>query len=241
MSEGQVYKGKISFVNHEKQFATIEYLHNNKEKSVNFKTQAGSGKKPHQFRLGDAVSFQLRLSDRGDKMAAFNVKFTHNTSIDLLIQKASFENRFSGYLKIVDDKYFVKEIDSYILFPLRLSAWEIPPVATAENEAISFSLVNLDKPNAIQAELFSHNYIPAYRKALQHFKNEMDIEAIVTRVSPHGIYVDLFEDQVQAKLPVKEMEDKDVKEGDTVKVMITHLTPYKVVVKLFEEEKSISS
>src|SRR5688572_18765321 len=154
-TDQQVYKGKISFINYEKEFATIEYLHNNKEKSVNFKTEAASGKKSHQFRLGDGVNFQLRLSDRGDRMAAYNVKFTHNTAIDLLIQQAAIENRFSGYLKIVEDKYFVKEWESYILFPLQLSPWEVPPVETAANEAISFKLENLEKPNTIIAELFS--------------------------------------------------------------------------------------
>ncbi len=229
----QVYKGKIAFINYEKEFATIEYLHNNKEKTVNFKTGAGSGKKSHQFRLGDGVSFQMKLSDRGDKMAAYNVKFTHNTSIDLLLQKAAKENRFSGYLKIVEDKYFVKEWESYILFPLQLSPWEVPPVETAANEAISFILVNLDKPNGIVAELFSHNYIPGYKKAIQHFNNEIDIEATVLKASPHGIYLDLFGDNMKAKLPLQEGDE--LKEGDTVRVVITHLTPYRVVVKRVAE------
>src|SRR5258705_9816749 len=105
-----ILKGTISFISYEKQFATIEYLHNNKQKTVNCKTNTtGSVKKSLHYRLGDTVSFQLKLSDRGDKMTAFNVKVIHNTAIDLLIQKAAKENRFSGYLKIVEDKYFVKE------------------------------------------------------------------------------------------------------------------------------------
>ena len=229
----QVYKGKISFINYPKQFATIEYLHHNKEKAVNFKTELGSGKKAHQFRLGDGVQFQLRLSDRGDKMAAYNVRFTHNTSIDLLIQKAAIENRFAGYLKIAEDKYFVKELETYILFPLRLSLWEVPPVETAVNVAISFKLINLDKPNSIQAELFSHNYIPEYRKALQHFNNEIDIEAKVIKVSPHAVYLDLFDEKMKAKLSLEEAGD--IKEGDTVRVLITYLSPYRVVVKKLVE------
>ena len=161
----ELYRGKISFINYEKQFATIDYLHNNKQKAVNCKTNAaGNGKKPHQYRLGDEVSFQLKLSDRGDKMTAYNVKFIHNTAIELLIQKAAMENRFAGYLKIIGDKFFVKEWDSYILFPLQLSPWEKPPVETAANEAISFKLLNLDKPKSIIAELFSHNYTPEYKR-----------------------------------------------------------------------------
>lgn len=229
----QVHTGKVSFINLEKGFATIEYLQNNKLKSVNFKTDiAGSGKKPRQFRIGDGVSFEMRLSDRGDKMAAFNVKFTHNTGIDLLIQKVAFENRFSGYLKLIDDKYYVKEVESYILFPLQLSPWETPPSETAINQAISFSLLNLDKPNSIVAELFSHNYIPEYKKAFQHYKNEIDIDAVVRKVSPHAVYLDLFGDKMQAKLPLSAIKDKLLKEGDMVPVLITYLTPVKVVVKM---------
>ncbi len=235
MTDQQVYKGKISFINFEKEFATIEYLHNNKEKSVNFKTTAeGTGKKAHQFRLGDGVNFQLKLSDRGDKMAAHNVKFTHNVSIDLLIQQAAIENRFSGYLKVVDDKYFVKEWESYILFSLKLSPWETPPVESAENEAISFVLTNLDKPNGMVAELFSHNYIPEYKKAVQHFKNEIDIEATVSKVSPHAVYLDLFGEKMRAKLTSKEAGE-GIKEGDTMRVLISYLNPYKVVVKKITE------
>ena len=233
--EKQLYKGKISFVSYEKQFATIEYLHNNKLKSVNCKTNAaGSDKKPHQYRLGDGVSFQLKLSDRGDKMTAYNVKFTHNTGIDLLIQKAAIENRFAGYLKIADGKFFVKEIDSYILFPIQLSKWEKEPVETAANEAISFKLINLEKRNSIVAELFSHNYIPEYKKALQHFNNKIEIEAIVYKLSPHAVYLNLFGDKMQAKLSITGIEKDTIKEGDTMQVIITHLTPNRIVVKRTE-------
>jgi hypothetical protein len=94
--EAGIYRGKVSFVNYEKEFATIDYEHNNKEKSVNFKTTS-TGKKQHHFRVGDVVTFELKLSDRGDKMTAFNVNFIHNPLIEVLIQKAQKENRFSGY------------------------------------------------------------------------------------------------------------------------------------------------
>jgi hypothetical protein len=225
-------KGKISFVNYEKHFATIEYTHNNKEKSVNFKTNAvDSDKKAHHYRLGDVVNFQMKLSDRGDKMTAFNVKFLHNTAIDLLIQKAAIENRFSGYLKKVEDAYFVKEWESYIFFPLKVSPWEKPPASTAENEAISFKLLNLEKPNAITAELFSHNYIPEYKMAVQHFKNKIDAEAMVTKVSPFAVYLGMFNNKIQAKLPLKKGEVAINKEGDTLQVKITYLSSARIVVE----------
>jgi hypothetical protein len=231
MSEA-VLKGTISFVNYEKQFATIGYELNGKKKEVNCKTDAEvKGKKPHYFRVGDEVNFQLKLSDRGDKMTAFNMKFLYNTALDQLIQKAGIENRFSGYLKVVGDQYFVKEWDSYLFFPLQVSPWEKPPVETADNEAISFKLVNLEKKNTIAAELFSHNYIPEYRKALQHFNHKMDIEATVYKVSPHAVYLNLFGENIKAKLPLTATDDAQLKEGDKLQVMITHLTSMRIVVE----------
>lgn len=231
MAEQELHTGTISFINHEKQFATIEYVHRGKHKSVNFKTTAGIGKKAHQFYIGDKVNFTLRLSDRGDKMTADNVRFRHNSEVDLLIQKASIENRFSGYLKVIDGKYFVKEIDSYILFPLKLSPWEIPPAESAANVAIAFSLADLDKPKAIKAELFSHQYIPEFKMAMRHFNEKLPVEAWVSRVSPHAVYVELFTASIQAKLPLKNEKLSELKQGDSVQVMITWLTPDKIVVE----------
>ncbi len=230
--EAQIYKGKISYVNYEKHFATIDYLYNNKHKSVNCKTNAAeSSKKPHHYRIGDGVSFQLKLSDRGDKMTAYNVTYLHNEAISLLIQKAEIENRFSGYLKKIDDNYFVKEWDSYILFPLVLSPWEIPPAETAENEPINFSLINLEKPNAIKAALFSHFYIPEYKKAEFYFEKQFDVEAEVAKITPHAVYLNLFGDKIQTKLTVTPEEMESIKEGDIITVLITHLTSSKIVVK----------
>ena len=135
-------------------------------------------------------------------------------------------------MKLIDDTFFVKELNSYILFPLQLSPWELPPSLTAINKAISFSLLNLDKPNRIVAELFSHSYIPEYKKAFQHFMNEIEIDAVVKRISPHAVYVELFGEKFQAKIPLSAFGEKEVKEGDMIPVLITHLTPAKVVVKL---------
>lgn len=138
---------------------------------------------------------------------------------------------FSGYLKKVEEQYFVKEWDSYIFFPLEISPWEKPPVSTAENEAISFKLLNLDKPNAITAELFSHNYIPEFKMAVQHFRNQVDTDAIVAKVSPYAVYLRLFNNTIQAKLPLEKGEVSELKEGDVLQVKIKHLTNTRIVVE----------
>lgn len=56
--EEKILKGTISFVNHEKNFATIEYEMGAKKKSITFKiTLMLPKKKTHHFRPGDTVSF----------------------------------------------------------------------------------------------------------------------------------------------------------------------------------------
>lgn len=235
-----IYKGTISFIHHDKQYATIDYEQNGKKKTINFKmdekkqiktTEEKKKSKPHPFRIGDEVNFQVKLSDRGDKMIAYNIKFLYNTELEKLINKAKIENRFSGYLKMVDDELFVKEWDSYIFFPLKLSKWEKPPAESAFNEAISFKLLNLDKPNAIAAELFSHDFIPEYRKALEHFKNKTPIEAIVSKISPFAVYLDLFGNSIQAKMELSAENLKEIKTGDKVNVTINFLSVSKIVVE----------
>lgn len=233
-----IQKGTISFINHEKQYAMIDYLQNGKKKTINCKIdrkeqskQEKYSKKSHHFRIGDEVNFQIKLADRGEKMIAYNVKFLYNTAIEQLINKAAIENRFSGYLKIIDNSFFVKEWDSYLFFPLLVSKWEKPPAEKAFNEAISFRLINLDKPNNIAAELFSHDYIPEYHSALQQMKNKTPVEAIVYKVSPYAAFLNLFNNKIQAKIQLNEDGKESVKEGDKKKVIITYLTSTRIVVE----------
>lgn len=235
-----IYKGTISFINHDKQYATIDYEQNGKKKTINCKTdekeqikaeKSKKTRKTHQFRIGDAVNFQVKPSERGDRMIASNVKFLYNTELEKLINKAELENRFSGYLKIVDDELFIKEWDSYIFFPLKLSKWENQPAESAFNEAISFKLLNLDKPGAISAELFSHDFIPEYRKALEHFKNRAPIVATVSKVSPFAVYLGLFGNKMQAKIQLPAKGLGDIKTGDQLTVSITYISSNRLVVE----------
>src|SRR5690606_20216525 len=100
-----------------------------------------SAKKQHAYRIGDTVSFKVKRNDRGDKMIAYDTKFLFNTAIEKLAQKAAINNDFTGYLKMVDDKLYVKEMDSYLFFPLQISKWEKAPPATDLNEAVRIRLI----------------------------------------------------------------------------------------------------
>lgn len=227
-------KGCVSFVNHEKKYVMIEYEVSGKKRVINGivdeNTQlqlqkAGVIKKPHVFHIGDEVNFTAGLSGRGDKMVATNIQYLYNTALDVLINKAKTENNFTGYLKIVDDKYFVKEMDSYLFFPVLISPWQIKPAETKLNEAVTFRLENLAKKDKITANLFDNKYIPEFYTAVKLNKADTPVEATVYKVTPHGIYVNVIKDKIQAKLPFKD----GIKVNDKVMVKIVYLSPAKII------------
>jgi hypothetical protein len=230
MSE-EIYRGKVTFVNHDKHYLTIEYTHKSKMKEIYFQTGENeksvllaSGKK-HKFRVGDEVNFELKLTPRGDRMNAHNIQFLYNTALERLINKAQTNNSFKGYMKLVDDKWYVKETESYLFFPLQLSKWEKLP----EEDHVFFTLTNLDKPNSIGAELAQSNFIPEYRTALKLWKNESNVEATVVGKSAYGIHVQVVGDKVQAKLPLNGNEA--LNEGDKVPIKITFLSKTKIAIE----------
>lgn len=239
MEEG-ILEGKISFVHHDKQYVTIEYTHNNKKKSVNGKVDDARQlqlkeekliKKVHQFHEGDEVYFTLQRSARGDKMVAEKIRYRFNNTLGNLVNRARSNNQFTGYLKQVDDAYFVKETGSYQFFPLVLSPWELPPDAGKLNEPVLFQLGNLDKPDKLHATLFNHRYIPQFIAAQKHYAAKTALNAAVHKITPHGIYLHVIGDKLKAKIAAtKELTEK-FKEGDKIKVIITYLSNTKIAVE----------
>ena len=232
--------GKISFINHDKDYATIEYEVNGKKKTISGNISEKEQEKLrkdkiirriHQFHVGDEVSFMIALSARGDKMVADCLQFHFNNALDNLINKSHIENRFVGYLKKVEEDYFVKETGSYIFFPLILSPWEKKPREDNLNEPVFFKLENTDKPDKATAALFRSEYIPEYLYAQQCFKKKTVLDAIVYKVTPHGIFVNVVDKKIQAKITIDKTASHTTKIGDVLKVVITYLGTSKIIVE----------
>ncbi len=236
----QTHTGTITFIHHEKDYATIEYIANGKKKTINGNVsekeqlrlkEIKAIKKIHSFRIGDEVSFAIIPSVKGDKMVAGFIEFRFNNAYNNIINKATSENRFVGYLKKVGDDYFVKETTSYILFPLKISAWEIPPHESRMNEPVFFKLDNIDKPNTATAALYKSEFIPEYKTAQQYYKNKTAADGLVYKVTPFGIFITLFNNKIQARVSIVKGSRVDVKTGDLIKVLITYISPAKIVVE----------
>ena len=232
--------GSVSFVNHEKKTMIITYLENDKKKTVNGsfadkiqeKLKAAKKiKQIHQFHVGDTVQFQLNITDTGNRAQAAEIRFLYNNALDQLIHKARTENNFIGYLKLADDNFFVKEIDSYLFFPLQLSPWQLPFTEKELNEAVSFSLENLENPEKISARLYVNHYFPEYHSAVKAHKTAAVLEAKIDKITPHGIYLRLFGNVIQAKIAVADYTGPALKPGDMLPVRISYLSEKRIVVE----------
>lgn len=236
----QVLQGKITFVQYEKEFVSIEYVQNGKTKTINGSIKEAAQKKLkdeklikkfHHFREGDEVSFVLTRSVRGDKMTADRIQYLYNNSLSNLLHKASTENEFTGYLKQVDDKFFIKEMDSYHFFPLKLSPWEKKPYPDDLNEAVNFKLLNYSNPDKVSASLLHPSYIPEFKKAQKLFESKTVIDAKISKVTPHGIYVEVVGSKLQGKLPLPGDKETTEQPGDIIKITITYLSPDRIVIQ----------
>ena len=228
-------EGKISFINHDKKYAMIDYEEANKKKTVRADIDDKKQKelkekklikKTHHFMVGDVVSFLVKLSDRGDRMMATSVEFLYNNTLDVLINKSLLTNKFIGYLKMVDDKYFVKEIDSYLFFPVPFSPWQIIPEELDLNEQVFFSLENIERKEKIFASLFNNKYVPEFEQAVKLFKTKTALSAEVFKVSPHSIYLNVIGNKIQAKIDFEE----GLHVGDKIEVLISYLGKNKIAV-----------
>lgn len=249
MTGKQRLEGKVSFVMHEKEYVTIEYTAGGKKRTINGKVDETSQlklkeekliKKSHHFREGDEVYFTLAMSDRGDKMVAERIVYRFNNALGNLINRTKTDNKFTGYLKLVDGQYFVKETGSYLFFPVPLSAWEIPPSERSLNEPVQFSLENTENPEKITASLLKHQYIPEYLTAQRWYAEKKVIPATIFKVTPHSLYINVIGEKIQAKIPVPAADPQEgLKEqppvqpvaGDPIKIRITFLSPARIAVE----------
>ena len=246
------FRGKITFINNDKKKATIEYVTNNKIKTIQAViddkqqekyVQLKLIKKPHRFLVGDNVKFIIKKSS-ANVFFADHIQYEFNNALEVLINKALTSNKFLGYIKNVDEIYFIKEIDSYLFFPLYISKYEMPPEVSEMEKPISFKLKNIEKPDKLEAELYNHNYTKGFLTAIKQSKKAEPIEAVVSKITPFGIFVTLAESNIECKIPYNDhlkaqVEKEVIIIGTKMLVKITHLTPDRIVVVLVEEELGI--
>ncbi len=236
----KILEGTITFINHEKQYAMIEYPDGGKKKIAKGKIdmvtqkewqQKNKIKKTHPYSVGDVLQFNLETGAKTGRLSAVNLQFKFNNALNNLIQKATTENKFLGYLKKVEDDFFVKEIDSYLFFPVKLSPWQFPPNERDFNEPVTFSLLQPDKKINIQVSLTDNKYLPEFNEAVKLFKSKAIVTAEIYRVTSHSLYVYVVGKVIKAKINTELLDSASLKVGDKIPVKINYLSKDKIVIE----------
>ncbi len=226
------FTGKVSFVNHEKEFVEITFESGGRTRTITGKVDASAQKaliaskrikRIHQYQVGDFVSFSTQRSEATDKMVAVNILFKYNEGIDMLINKAKTHPVFKGFIKEIEGKFFVKEVASYAFIPVQMSPWQVAPPADELQEFTIETTRNNDKVSAV---LETPKYIRAFKQAQDLFKAKKPITATVAKLTTHSMHINIVGDAVLAKLPL----EKGYKEGDAIDVIIDFLSEQKIVV-----------
>jgi len=248
------FRGKIVSINNDKKRATIDYVNENKIRSIvasidqsqqNKKIDKKSTSKSHRFLIGDQVKFVIKKSS-SNQFFADNLVYEFNNGLDVLINKAKTENRFLGYVKKVEEDYFIKEIDSYFFFPMHISKFEIAPEINENDKPVYFKLTHLENPEKISAALYNHQYIPGFSTAMKQYKKEDPIGAIVERISPHGIFVELVDSKMKAKINRVDsleplIENETIKVHAEIQVVIRHMNADRIVIEFSDAVVSTDS
>jgi polyribonucleotide nucleotidyltransferase len=113
----------------------------------------------------------------------------------------------------------------------------VAPVVEENQKPVQFKLEQLDTPEKIVAVLYNHTYIPEFLPAVQAFKKKTSLEATVTKITPFGVYVSLYEGKITSKLALndllnKKISDQLIQVGTVLSVVISHLSADRIVVVL---------
>ena len=94
------------------------------------------------FFNGDEVYFKVRNSTKGSSgLEAFDLRYIQNEKIDEMLSLIREEKPLTGYIKKLDDGYYVKDKQTYLFIPIEISCWEIGHEYVYEqriNEPVSY-------------------------------------------------------------------------------------------------------
>jgi ribosomal protein S1/cold shock CspA family protein len=111
---------------------------------------------------GDKVSFEYNpIVDL--ESGATEISFLKNASLDGLRSDFENGNSLKGFLKKIDDKYYVKDRDTYILIRLVITSYEINLKEVYEdnlNKLIDYKIVTFSSKNKIRAININRQFLP---------------------------------------------------------------------------------
>jgi ribosomal protein S1/cold shock CspA family protein len=166
---------------------------------------------------GDKISFEYNpVVD--EKNGVDEISFLQNASLDNL--KSDFKNGYSlkGFLKKVDDKFYVKDRETYIYIRLIIANYEINIEEVYEcnlNKLIDYKIVTFTSKNKIRAININRQFLPECKLLVEGNITEGQIVSTIK-----GGYQIRIYDNILGFLP-KSLADKGrtvIEDGEIVNV-----------------------
>jgi len=180
------------------------------------------------------VDFLVRLKQIGDKFEAFDIEYVGNEQRQLLIEEYQEKKVLLGYLKKVNDTFFVKHISTYVFLPIEISKYEIESSYDERlNQLVQFQLKNINKIDKIKAILTDRTYSCEWEKIKELFERQEIISGLIKQRTRGGFIVDVF--GIDAFLPGSQIDLKPINEYD---IFIDKTMDFKII-KLNGEHHNI--
>ncbi|MEO6831198.1 MAG: hypothetical protein ABI378_03010 [Chitinophagaceae bacterium] len=143
---------------------------------------------------GDKVSFEFDSVTDGNT-GARAISFLQNAS--LLNLKTDFENgkALKGFLKKIDDKYFVKDIDTYVTIQLIVASYEVNIQEVYEdnvNKLIDYKIITFTSNNKIRAININRQFRPECKLIIVGCQTEGQVVGSVTGGYQIRIYEEIL-------------------------------------------------
>ncbi len=139
-----------------------------------------------------------------------------------MLTKAEIENKFLGYLKIIEDRLYIKEVETYLFIPIDFSKWELLPEDNLINTMVSFKLTNTNKINKLFAKLLDSKHHQEFQIIKDYWTKGAILTARITKLNPASISLDLLNGQFKGKL-TQVYKDEEFSVGQLIEVRITNI------------------
>ena len=188
------------------------------------------------FFNGDEVYFKVRNSTKGSSgLEAFDLRYIQNEKIDEMLSLIREEKPLTGYIKKLDDGYYVKDKQTYLFIPIEISDWETGNEYVYEhriNELVNYRVERIPKHQKnIKAILPDRIFSSTYHQLLALKENRELITVRITGKRKGGYFGAFLNNTVDCFIIVKEEQDKPgaLKTGDIVACRIKYINLSKVV------------
>lgn len=208
--ENQRYKGVVSYFETQKHYGFIESEGNSyyfyidiiqtKKLSFDLKNE-GKPKLKSKFRVGDEVSFILKLVD--NEFEASEIEYLGNPILQMVLAEATEKDVLQGYLKKIRDNFFVKHISTYVFIPVKISKYEIDLDLVYENrinQLVEFHLNNTSKIEKIKAVLLDRRFRYDWGNIQRIYEMQEVVFGYIKSRTKGGFIVEI-EDGIEAFLP----------------------------------------